>query len=164
MSLDNIQLSSQSCAILFNHTLIEETVSDPKANSQEKIKIESLGENKSHVLFLVNNPLHKFLPDEEMELLTRLVSACKLSMADIALVNFSSNKSNYFQFNDQFQPKKLLIFGVKNTDLGLPFDIPNFQVQQFQQQLYLTAPSLKEFLNNTELKKQLWKTLQKLFL
>lgn len=164
MSLDNIQLSYQTCAILFKHNLIEDPGSNPKVDSPQRIEIESFGENKSHVLFLVNNAAHKFLPDDEMELLTKLVSACKLSLADIALVNFSSNKYNYHLFNDQFQPQKILIFGVKNAELELPFDIPYFQVQKFQQQSYLTAPPLKEFLNNTDLKKELWRTLQKLFL
>ena len=164
MSLDNIQLSYQSCAILYKSNLIGDTSYKPKADSGEKIQIESLGENQSQVLFIVDDPTHKFLPDEEMELLTKLVAACKLSIADLALVNFNSHKCNYKQFIDQFKPKKILIFGVKNAELELPFDIPHFQVQQFQQQLYLTAPSLTTFLNNTNLKKELWTSLQKLFL
>ncbi|MEO8822482.1 MAG: hypothetical protein ABI366_02830 [Ginsengibacter sp.] len=162
--MDNIQLSYQTCAILFNHNLIEDPAPNPKVGPSPKIEIESFGENHSHVLFVVNDDSHKFLPDDEMELLTKLVSACKLSLADIVLVNFSSNKYNYQLFNEQFQPKKILIFGVKNAELELPFDIPYFQVQKFQQQSYLTAPPLKEFLNNTPLKKELWRTLQKLFL
>lgn len=164
MSLDNIQLSYQTCAILFKRNLIQDPAFNPKANSPEKIEIESLGKNQSHVLFIINDTNHKFLPDEEMELLTKLVSACKLSIEDIALVNFNSNKYTYQQFNDQFQPKKILIFGVNTAELELPFDIPHFQVQQFQQQFYLTAPSFTNFSQNTDLKKELWSSLQKLFL
>ncbi|HSN07689.1 MAG TPA: hypothetical protein VLS85_01565 [Hanamia sp.] len=164
MSLDNIQLLGETCSILFNHNLIGDSASNTITNSQEKIEINSLGENQKKVLLLVDDPSCKFLPDEEMELLTNLVNACKLSMADIALVNFNWNKYNYQQFNSQFEPKKMLIFGVTTSDLDLPFDIPYFQVQPFQEQLYLTAPYLKDFLNNTALKKELWKSLQKLFL
>lgn len=164
MSLDNIQLPDQTCAILYSRNLIEDQASRNIEISQENIKINYLGENKKHVLFLVNDPSCKFLPDEEMDLLTKLVSACRLSMNDIALVNFNSDRYNYQRFNSEFQPNKILLFGIQNSDLGLPFDIPHFQVQNFQQQLYLTAPSLKEFLNNTALKKELWISLQKLFL
>ena len=164
MSLDNLQLSYETCAILFSRNLIDDAKTKPKANFREKTEIVSLGENKRQVLFIVNDPAHKFLPDDEMELLTKLVSACKLSIADIALVNFCSNKSTYHEYIEQFQPQKILIFGVKNAELELPFDIPYFQVQQFQQQFYLSAPPLKEFLNNTALKKELWTRLQKLFL
>lgn len=164
MSLDNIQLSDQTCAILFSHNLIEDQPSNPEAASDEKIEIASVGENHKHVLFLVNEASFKFLPDEEMNLLTNLVSACRLSMNDIALVNFNRNKFNYQQFIQQFHPKKILVFGVSNAELELPFDIPYFQIQAFGEQLYVTAPSLKEFLTNKPLKKELWGSLQKLFL
>ena len=164
MSLDNIQLSDQTCAILFSHNLIEAEASEREEVSDENATISRLGENKKNILFLVNDSSCKFLPDDEMELLTNLVSACKLSMADISLVNFHSNKYNYQKFNGQFQPKKILTFGVSNTELELPFDIPHFQIQRFHEQLYLTAPSLKDFLTNKPLKKELWTSLQKFFL
>jgi hypothetical protein len=99
-----------------------------------------------------------------MEVLGKLLTACNLSMADIALVNYHFNKQNYQEFNRQFIPKKVLIFGIKPTELELPFDIPHFQVQPFQTQLYLTAPDFETFLKNTDLKRQLWASLQKLFL
>lgn len=164
MNLDNIQLSEETCAILFSHNLIKNFVSNSPGDSSKKIEIESLGENQRNVLFVVNNTSHKFLPDNEMDLLTKLVSACQLSLVDIALVNYNFNHYNYHQFNEQFQPKKFLIFGVKTSELELPFDIPHFQVQSFQQQLFLTAPPLNEFLINTTLKKNLWVSLQKIFL
>jgi len=164
MSLDNIQLSDQTCAILYPNTLIE----TKEKKSEGKIKtgdsINTLGQNQSQILFIVNNPAHKFLSDDEMDLLAKLLTACNLSMADIALVNYHFNKYNYHEFNRQFGSKKILIFGVKNAELELPFDIPHFQVQQFQNQLYLTAPGFETFLKNTGLKRQLWASLQKLFL
>lgn len=164
MGLDNIQLSEQTCSILFNHNLIEDQPFTVKAESYDKIKINSLGENQKHVLFIVNDPFNKFLGDDEMELVTKLVAACKLSMTDIALVNFNLNKFNYQQFNHQFQPKKILIYGISTAELELPFEIPHFQIQSFQQQVYVTLPSLSDFLGNTDLKKELWASLQKLFL
>jgi hypothetical protein len=164
MSLDNIQLSYQTCALIFNHNLVQDPAFNSEENSSEKIEIENLGNNRSHALFIINNPNYKFLPDEEMEFLAKLLTACKISMEDIALVHFNYNNYNYRQYNDQFQPQKILIFGMNSAELDLPFDIPHFQVQQFQQQFYLTAPSLSELLNNTTLKRELWSSHQKLFL
>jgi len=164
MSLDNIQISGQTCEILFKHNLIAGTTSEIIADSLIKSKIRSIGDNQKQILFLVNNSEAPFLPEEEMALLTNLITACKLSMADIALVNFNSNKKPYENFNEQFKPKKILIFGIETTELGLPFAIPYFQIQPFHQQFYLSAPSLKEFLNNKNLKMELWVCLQKLFL
>ncbi|MEO8820917.1 MAG: hypothetical protein ABI267_08900, partial [Ginsengibacter sp.] len=143
---------------------IADSTSEIITNSQNKIEIRSLGDNQKQILFLVNNSSTEFLPDDEMALLTNLISACKLSMADIALVNFNFHKKNYREFDAQFKPKKIMIFGIKTSELDLPFAVPNFQIQPFHQQFYLTAPSLNNFLNNKNLKKELWICLQKLFL
>jgi hypothetical protein len=163
MSLNNIQLTAETGRILFSKSLVSSDDFIPLKNEKESIKITSLGENQKHILFLTNDVQHKFLPDNEMELLTNLVSACKLSMADIAFVNFHSDPLNYHQFDEYFEPKKILLFGISTSDLELPFTIPFFQIQNFNSQQYLTAPALKDFLENKNLKKELWKSLQKLF-
>jgi hypothetical protein len=164
MSLDNMLLTQQSCAVLYPHSLIENHDSKSESNSQSDLSISSLGRNQSHILFIINSSDYKFLSDDEMEVLGKLLTACNLSMANIALVNYHFNQCDYQQFNQQFAPNKILIFGVKTTELQLPFDIPHFQVQPFQTQLYLTAPRFETFLKNTDLKRQLWASLQKLFL
>lgn len=163
MSLDNIQLTAETSRILFSKNLVEPKNFISQKKAKESIQISSLGENQKSILFLVNDLEHKYLPDDQMELLTNLISACKLSMADIALVNFTPNRFNYQQFTNYFQSKKILLFGVSTLDVELPFSIPFFQIQNFNSQEYLSAPSLKEFLENKNLKKDLWKSLQKLF-
>ena len=184
MSLDNIQLSGHLCQIMYAKSLIgiqnsgEIKVDKPQpekkkaASVQESEKIESvattissLGENNGHILFLVNDANNKFLADDEMKLLSDLLTACKISMADIALVNYHQHPGvSYQTLTKQFQPKKLLIFGVTASELDLPFAIPFFQLQKFQEQLYMISPSLTGFLNNIDLKKELWTSLKKIFL
>jgi hypothetical protein len=164
MGIDNIQLSGYLCQNLYNKSLIGEKHADNTVKTSEKFKINVLGQNKSQVLFLVNNRDQKFVSDSEMKLLSNLLSACKLSMADISLVNFQENPGIiYTDLIDYFHPKKILIFGISTSELQLPFTIPFFQIQQFHEQLYLTNPSLNQFLNNKELKIQLWNCLKKLF-
>ena len=130
-----------------------------------KSTIDSLGENEGNILLLVNNEENKFLADDEMKLLSDLLTACKISMADIALVNYHQHpEMNYQLLGDQFHPKKILAFGVTAADLELPFAIPFFQVQKFQDQSYMISPSLADFINNVGLKKLLWNSLKKIFL
>jgi hypothetical protein len=95
MSLDNIQLSDQMCAILYPNTLTETKNKKSEVKIETDDSIDSLGQNKSRILFVVNNPAHKFLSDDEMDLLAKLLTACNLSMAEIALVNYHFNKNNY---------------------------------------------------------------------
>lgn len=164
MSLDNIQLSKKERQLIFTKNLVEirqERGPNPVSEANET---KSLGGNQQQVLFLVKDSQNKFLPDDEMNLLSNLILACKLSMADIALVNIYDSSFNYMDLNKHFQPKKILIFGIHTSELELPFAIPFFQLQKFHEQLYMTSPSLKDYLNNKNLKKDLWTCLQKLFL
>jgi hypothetical protein len=165
MSIDNIQLSGYLCQNMFAKSLIGEIQTTNSNELPKKTKIASLGENKRNILFLVNNKEFKFLSDKEMKLLSDLISACKLSMADISLVNFNQNPGiNYQDLVEQFHSKKILIFGIALSELQLPFTIPFFQIQKFHEQVYLTNPSLEEFISNINLKKELWNCLKKLFL
>lgn len=164
MSLDNIQLSKKERQLIFTKNLVEirqERGPNPVSKANET---KSLGGNQQQVLFLVKDSQNKFLPDDEMNLLSNLILACKLSMADIALVNIYDSSFNYMDLNKHFQPKKILIFGIHTSELELPFAIPFFQLQKFHEQLYMTSPPLKDYLNNKNLKKDLWTCLQKLFL
>lgn len=163
MSLNNIQFSSYLCHSLYAKSLIlTEEISDTPGS---KIEISSLGGNQKKILFLVDNPEIKFLDNDEMILLTNLITACQLSMEDIALVNyFNSDKLNYKDLVDYFQSEKILLFGVPAKKIDLPFIIPNFQIQSYDKKLFIAAPALSEFINNKDLKKNLWVCLQKIFL
>lgn len=164
MSIDNIQLSGYLCQNLFANSLYGETSSTISKKVLKKTKMVSLGENRGNILFLINNKQHKFLADNEMKFLSDLLSACKISIADISIVNFDQNTGiNYQDLIEQFQSKKIFIFGVSATELGLPFTIPFFQIQKFHEQTYLINPPLEDFLNNIDLKKELWNCLKKIF-
>ena len=165
MSIDNIQLSGYLCQNMFPKSLVGETATNNPGKVSEKIKIDSLGDNKENILFLVNNKEHKFLSDSEMKLLSDLILACRLSMIDVSVVNFHRNPGiGYQDLIAQFHPKKVLIFGVTPLELQLPFTIPFFQIQKFHEQTYLTNPSLEDFISNVKLKKELWNCLKKIFL
>ena len=163
MSLNNIQFSDYLCQHLYTKSLIITT--DVSKTGTAKIKIESLGGNKKKILFLVNNSQDKFLGNEEMTLLTNLITACQLSMEDIALVNYHNSGSiNYKDLIDYFQSGKILLFGISTTELGLPFVVPDFQIQSYTEKLFMSAPALKELLSDKNLKKELWICLKKIFL
>lgn len=162
MSLDNIELSKQAIQLLFGKDLVEPV--NKQTIIPHSFQIDSMGENKKNILFLINNPDNKFLPDDQMDMLSNLISACKLSMADIALVNYHHNPTKYTELASHFSPKKILIFGVSTSMLELPFTIPFFQIQSYDHQSYIIAPPLKNFVDNTDLKKELWECLKKLFL
>jgi len=165
MSLDKIQLPGFLYQPIFKNNLVI-TQSTAGADSLKKgsKEINFLGGNEKKIVFIGKDDQNKFLGDNQMKFLNDLLNACNFTMADIAFLNFrESDTFRYSDLTDQFHPKKVLIFGVSAKELDLPFEIPFFQVQNFNDQVYMFSPPLGEIQINKELKKQLWNCLQKIF-
>src|SRR5215216_6730043 len=97
MSLNNIVLTDGQIAHLYPGVLIE-----PKTTATIPKKSPSyLGNNERKILLLVNYPVDLFLPDKELSFLTSVLSACKLSLADVAIVNI--NLQSEKQIEEQIQ-------------------------------------------------------------
>ncbi len=135
-----------------------------KAPSASITSIKSLGSNERKVLLLVNHTEIVFLPDEELKFLTGILAACKLSMADVALVNLAGTDGiGYNELLTQFSSNKVLLFGIEPSSIGLPMSFPAFQLQAFNGTTYHWSPDLSRMENDRTLKAQLWNNLKKLF-
>ena len=174
MSLDTIKLTSYLCESMFTKTLISKDVPPEKAEtipastnpdkSFEKANIKSLGKNSQQTVFLVNDKENLFLSDNDMKLLTDLLMACKLSMLDIALVNYFSNPGlNLDHLSRSFHAKKVLAFGVSGKELGVSFEAPFFEIKNMDDQIFMSSPSLATLRQDISLKKQLWASLKIIF-
>jgi hypothetical protein len=164
MSIDNIPLPPFLFQSIFRNSLVDLKGDVTDLVLKEEPEINFLGGNEKKIIFLFNNDQNRFLADIQVKFLYDLLTACQLTMGDIALVNFfHSNTITYRELMAQLRPKKILIFGISAVDLDLPFTIPFFQVQNFQEQVYMICPSIEELQINLELKKQLWACLQKIF-
>ena len=93
-----------------------------------------------------------------------ILNACKVTMADAALVNSYSNENVvYDKLIKIFTPSTILFIGTEPQSLGFPVQIPMYQVQAYNKQQYLCAPSLQTLSADKEEKKQLWVALKKIF-
>ena len=159
MSLNNLSLTPQLIAELFSDSLIENF--RPSTIEQT---VKFLGKNEKNILILVSEEEVAFLADNELNFLSTVLGACKLSVADIAIVNlYHVGSLNYRDFIKQLNAKKVLLFDVEAQTIDLPFNFPHFQIQQFDQCTYLSAPALKNIETDKALKTQLWNCLKKLF-
>ncbi len=156
MSLNNIQLNPHLISDLYRNSLVEENEND----SIDSYKF--LGKNIKNILIIVNKPNVAFIEDEELQFLSTVLSACTLSIADIAIVNETSLKkgTSYTSLLHYFNCKFMLLFDVDSQSIDLPFNFPHFQLQQFDQTTYLSAPSLKEIEKEKVLKTKLWNCLK----
>lgn len=165
MSIDNIQLPVSLYQSLFKKNLVDlQKKSISEKNHKKEAGIDFLGGNEKKIAFVINNEQNSFLNDNELKFLSGLIDACNITMGDIAIVNFAHNKDiNYNDLLSRLASHKVLCFGVSAADIDLPFTIPYFQIQLFHEIQFIFCPGLEELQEDTNSKKQLWASLQKIF-
>ena len=96
-----------------------------------------------------------------------MLEACRMNMGDVAIVNHAAAPIRIATLKSQLQPAFMLLFGTGPVDIGLPMDFPLFKLQQYDQCVYLTAPSLGDMLvpgdESKMLKSKLWISLKTMF-
>lgn len=177
MSLNNIQLPASLLAALYPSSLVEtglpEAVASPPPVGPAIEKTPGqpvtgpawkyLGHNQGNILIIVNHTGVLHLPDEELSFLTSILTACKLSLGDVAIVNKNNHPQySYRDYLGQFNSKVILLFGVDPAGFGLPVDFPSFQVQSFTGSTFLYSPPLDEC-HDKLIKSKLWVSLKRIF-
>ena len=147
-------------------TSITSTTSAPKPEAV-KPAILYLGNNNKHITILLYDNEAVHIRDEWLQFLSTVLNACKLSMNDVAIVNLFNVKTTFSEFRGQLQTEFLLMFSVSCADILLPFAIPQYQVQQYDNVRILLSKSLGLMIGATptvkEEKTKLWHSLQKIF-
>lgn len=164
MSLDNIQLTDTILQGLYSKCLYDLDSHKSVLPGMPVSSIGFLGSNQKKIILLVNCETAIYLPDDELNFLLGILTACKLSMADIALVNLCKNPGLiYAVIAEQLKAEKVFLFGLTAATIELPLQFPHYQVQQFNNQVYLSSLSLNELQANKEEKMKLWACLKKIF-
>lgn len=164
MSLDNIQLPPDIIQSLYSKCLYDLETGKPVSENKQIAGIGFLGSNQKKITILVKSTDAIYLPDEELNFLLGILTACKLSMADVALVNIFKNPDlSYLDLTEQLKAEKLFLFGIDIKALQLPLQFPNYQVQKYNDQVYLAAASLADMQKDKAEKMKLWNCLKNIF-
>ncbi|WP_207513193.1 hypothetical protein [Longitalea luteola] len=127
-----------------------------------------LGNNKKQIAIVVNYPDDVFVPESDLQFLTKMLGACKLNMADVAIVNHATAAVAIDRLKTQLQPVYLLLFGVEPDEIQLPINFPSFKEQPYAGTTYLFIPALQQLNQETDqaksLKRKLWDCLKRMFL
>ena len=171
MNINDIQLTSQLLAELYPNSLIEAgenpAKQPPAEKKEETVDIpgwKSLGNNQKNILVIVQYTDAIHLPDKELDFLTAMLAACKLSLDDVAIVNLNNHPdASYKELTVFFKSKIVMLFNVEPASFGLPMSFPHYQLQAFANATFLYAPSLTELENDKLQKSKLWVCLKRLF-
>src|SRR4029078_6806696 len=116
MSLNKIQLKPRMLADLYANSLLETSTTTVPETAQLKY----LGNNKKNIAVIVKHQSATYLPDDELSFLVNILSACKLSLADIAILNSSRIQAEELQEMTLGETKTVLLFGIDPLSIGLP--------------------------------------------
>jgi len=126
-----------------------------------------LGNNRRHITLLVHSPGSGFMPDNQLTFLTKILEACRMTLADVAIVNNATAPVTITALRQQLQPKIVLLFGVGPTAIRLPINFPTFKQLSYDDCTYLSSPALDQLVPDTGdsklLKSKLWVSLKTLF-
>jgi len=163
MSLDKIQLPPIVLQELFNKSLVSSEIIQ-SAEAPAEASIIFLGNNKQHIVIVVDCNEAKFLTDEELNFLLGILSACKLTMEDVAIINIKNTKPlSYKKMAKELQAEKIFLFGVDPSQIELPLQFPHYQIQSYNKQVYLSSPLLSILQDNKAEKTKLWLSLKQVF-
>lgn len=126
-----------------------------------------LGNNEKKITILVNENDSVFLQDDNLQFLTKILGACKLNLSDVAIINIRTHPMLFAQISNDLHSTVCLMFNVTTEHIQLPFTIPHYQVQLYNNCQFLMAPSLHVYYSSSEeaklAKTKLWVSLKKIF-
>jgi hypothetical protein len=101
--------------------IVEQTI-----NTQDKPSFRYLGENNKYILILVKEPEAEVLKKEDLNFLLKILSAIKLDLNDVAIVNIEKNQNlNFKALKDFFACNKIITFGINPKILEITTAVAN---------------------------------------
>ena len=176
MTLNNIELNSTLLREMYRNSLVEVGDKTHRKVLTELPPIEVikkkdpehewkyLGEFKKNILMIVRYPTVTYLPDEQLNFLTSILIACKLSLGDVAIVNIlNAPPAFYKDAMEKFRSTTTILFGITPQEFEMPVNFPEFQVQRFNNCTFLHTPGLESLEADKVLKSKLWVCLRRMF-
>ena len=148
-----------------------ESDKDNNNTTNEPIKelgqIKYLGEHLKQVTIIVKDELAVYLNENDLTLLSSILSACKLTLADIALINVAQQKLSLHEILNVLPSKLVMIFDVSSTTLKIKLPTTLYKSIQLGDTYLLFSNSLSLMQGGDQSAKlekgKLWAILKQLF-
>ena len=146
----------------------------PKAPKVEQQQVTAdlnkqwyLGNNGKQITIIVKELDAAYINDQHLQFLSNILTACKLNLGDIALVNLANTPILFTEIEQKNQPKFLILFDVSPTELLISSALQAYEVVVYNNCQLLLAPALSvmdgdSIAAKTE-KGKLWMSLKKMF-
>ena len=174
MDLPAANLDTQATTIAAPSASMHVQIESDKDNNNttnEPIKelgqIKYLGEHLKQVTIIVKDELAVYLNENDLTLLSSILSACKLTLADIALINVAQQKLSLHEILNVLPSKLVMIFDVSSTTLKIKLPTTLYKSIQLGDTYLLFSNSLSLMQGGDQSAKlekgKLWAILKHLF-
>lgn len=160
-SFDNFQLPNPLLVELYKNSLIDLEQPQSIQHSLNEYNLVKLGHFNKKILILVNEPEDLHVNEVDLQFLTGILNACQWSLADIALMNLSSNLGwTWSDAIQHFQPVLSVGFGMSEIDSNAVGAPSHYRTTTFNQTNIIAANRLSLLAQSPEEKKALWGCLK----
>lgn len=120
-----------------------------------------LGENKRHYLFVTHEHAYDYMSSPAMEAFSKTISALKLQLADIAVINLAKYQQPIaiIELFNAFAPEAIILLGLPAKSLGLADTDPNSIMKHEGIKVFQTY-SFETMLTDADKKRDFWTTLK----
>jgi len=126
------------------------------------ISFNYLGANKKNFVLLVHYPSHEFIQEDHLTALLSILTAKKLSLVDVAIVNIArQSRSGFADIQSFFQAKTIVLLGKDAAPEALPpakFNV----IEEVNGLKLLHTYAFNEMMDSTVSKKAFWEQVKTL--
>ena len=175
MGINDFSLTDELIAALYPESLVTEKTTGPGKKNPVKAGIPAipvapypyLGQNSRSVCFLVHYPDNEFIPGDQLVFLLKILSACKCSLDDIALVNTAKTQVKMDELKRQLHPGVIFLWGLIPDLSDITKGLPDMSLSLVDGITIIPVTHAEQMSRENaeavELKRQLWVSLKKLF-
>ena len=126
-----------------------------------------VGYNKKNITIVIDQNVEVVISDDWKAFLNSVITACKLTLNDVVVVNLHMKKISYTDIKTKFNSQFLLLFDISPGMLGIPAVIPHYEIRVDNNCSIIFSDSISQMLPNTpeakQIKMKLWVSLKKMF-
>lgn len=161
-------LAAPSVSMQVQIEIDKDTKNNSTFNANNELgQIKYLGEHLKQVTIIVKDELAVYLNENDLTLLSSILSACKLTLADIALINIAQQKLSLHEILNVLPSKLVMIFDVSSTTLKIKLPTTLYKSIQLGDTYLLFSNSLSLMQGGDQSAKiekgKLWAILKQLF-
>lgn len=129
--------------------------------------LKHLGDHHKKILVIVNDPNSVYLNETDFILLTSILNACKLTIADIALVNIGNQETSLHQILETLPSILIMCFDIDSAHLKIKLPNTLYKVNELGEARIFFSKALASMQGTGAEAKQekgtLWILLKQLF-